>query len=190
MKEITSDIVEKIKKILNKVYEDDQKYRKNSKEFLDKYGPNSNEVQEALKEQARLDKLNLERIEVILEQYGWVSEDIVGFKESEAIFLVIQHASLETQMKYYPIMENAVKLGNARKCDLAMLEDRILVKQGKEQIYGTQIIYNEDRKQYELEPLANPETVEDRRKSVGLPPMNEYLALYGLSWENGITKTK
>ena len=84
----------------NKVYEDDQKYRKNSKEFLDKYGPNSNEVQEAVKEQARLDKLNLERIEVILEQYGWLSEDIVGFKESEAIFLVIQHASLETQIKY------------------------------------------------------------------------------------------
>ncbi len=190
MKEITSDIVEKIKKILNKVYEDDQKYRKNSKEFLDKYGPNSNEVQEAVKEQARLDKLNLERIEVILEQYGWLSEDIVGFKESEAIFLVIQHASLETQIKYFSIMENAVKLGNARKCDLAMLEDRILVKQGKEQRYGTQLIYNENERQYSLEPLANPKTVEDRRESVGLPSMNEYLALYGLSWENGNAKTK
>ena len=87
-------------------------------------------------------------------------------------------------------MENAVKLGNARKCDLAMLEDRILVKQGKEQRYGTQLIYNENERQYSLEPLANPKTVEDRRESVGLPSMNEYLALYGLSWENGNAKTK
>ncbi len=185
MKEITSDVVEKLKKILNKVFEDDQKYRRNSKKLLDQYGPDSKEVQEVVEKTAKLDKKNLERIEIILEQYGWLSEDIIGFKESEAIFLVIQHASLEVQIKYFPIMEKAVELGNARKCDLAMLQDRILVKQGKKQIYGTQLIYNEEEKQYVVEPLVYPEKVDERRQSVGLPPMNEYLKCYDLTWENG-----
>ena len=120
MKEITSDVVEKLKKILNKVFEDDQKYRRNSKKLLDQYGPDSKEVQEVVEKTAKLDKKNLERIEIILEQYGWLSEDIIGYKESEAIFLVIQHASLEVQIKYFPIMEIAGDLGNARQCDFAL----------------------------------------------------------------------
>ena len=190
MKEISSDGVEKLKKILNQVFEDDQKYRKVSRKLLDQYGQNSKEVQEIIEKTAILDKKNLERIEIILEQYGWLSKDIIGFKESEAIFLVIQHASLDTQIKYFPIMEKAVELGNARKCDLAMLQDRILVKQGKKQIYGTQLIYNEELGQYVVEPLVYPEKVDERRETVGLPPMKEYLESYDLTWTDGEFKKK
>lgn len=190
MKEISSDVVEKLKKILNQVFEDDQKYRKVSRKLLDQYGQNSKEVQEIIEKTAILDKKNLERIEIILEQYGWLSKDIIGFKESEAIFLVIQHASLDTQIKYFPIMEKAVELGNARKCDLAMLQDRILVKQGKKQIYGTQLIYNEELGQYVVEPLVYPEKVDERRETVGLPPMKEYLESYDLTWTDGEFKKK
>lgn len=190
MKPITSEVIEKLKIILNAVYDDDQKYRRVSKDMLDKYGPNSKEVQEVIEKTAELDKQNLERIEIILEEYGWLSEDIVGYKESEAIFLVIQHASLETQIKYFPIMEEAVKMGNARRCDLAMLQDRILVKQGKKQIYGTQLIYDEEKGQYIVEPLVYPEKVDERRAEAGLPSMNESLEYYGLSWENGECKRR
>lgn len=190
MKELTNDTVEKLKKILNAVYEDDQKYRKKSKEILDQYGPLSKEVQDILEKTALLDKKNLERIEVILKEYGWLGEDIVGYKESEAIFLVIQHANLETQIKYFPIMEEAVKNGNARRCDLAMLQDRMLVKQGEKQIYGTQLIYDEELGHYIVEPLADPEKVDDLRCSVGLPKMNQFLEYYGLSWENGEYKKR
>lgn len=187
MKEITEDVIKKLKKILNKVYDDDQRYRKVSKDMLDNYGSNSKEVFEAIKKQGELDKANLEVIEIILRDYGWLSESIVGYKESETIFLVIQHSNLEAQMKLFPLMEDAVKAGNARKCDLATLQDRILVKQGKKQIYGTQLIYNEEVGHYEVEPLVYPEKVDERRKSVDLPPMSEYLEYYGLAWEDGKT---
>lgn len=190
MKELTEDVIKKLKKILIKVYEDDQKYRKKSKETLDKYGSNSKEVEEILKDMARLDKINLERIEVILKEYGWLGENTVGFKESEAIFLVIAHASLDIQLKYYQVMEKAVKEGKARICDLASLEDRTLVKQGKKQIYGTQLIYDEKEGVYIVEPLVYPEKVDERRESVGLPPMNEYLEYYGLEWKNGTSIKK
>lgn len=185
MKQLTVETVDKIKKILKQVYEDDQKYRKSSKKMLDKYGPASLEIKETIIEMEKLDKKNLERIEVILNEYGWLSEDIIGVKENATLFLVLQHASLDVQLKYYPIMEEAVELGCARKSDLAMLKDRILVKQGKKQMYGTQLIYNEDEHCYEVEPLVYPERVDERRMVVGLPPMSEYLEYYGLSWENG-----
>lgn len=185
MKQITGETIEKIKKILNKVYEDDQKYRKKSKKYLDKYGSDSLEVKNAIIDMEILDKKNLERVEVILNEYGWLGEDIIGVKENATLFLVIQHADLETQLKYYPIMEEAVELGCARKSDLAMLQDRILVKQGKKQMYGTQLIYDEELGSYVVEPLVYPERVDERRAVVGLPPMSEYLEYYGLSWENG-----
>ena len=190
MKQITTKSIETIKKILNKVYEDDQKYRKKSKKMLDKFGPNSKEVKEAILEMEELDKKNLERVEIILNDYGWLSEDIIGVKENATLFLVLQHADLETQLKYYPIMEEAVDLGCARASDLAMLQDRILVKQGKKQMYGTQLIYDETEGKYILEPLVYPERVEERRKVVGLQPMNEYLEYYGLSWEEEKSKRR
>lgn len=190
MKPLTDDVVKKLKIILNKVYEDDQKYRKKSKTMLDKFGPSSKEVEEVLEKMRELDKKNQERVGIILDEYGWLSEKTVGYKESEAIFLVIQHASLETQIKYYPLMEKAVEMGNARRCDLAMLQDRIQVKQSKPQIYGTQLIYDDELGYYVVEPVVYPEKVDERRAQVGLPPMNEYLDYYGLTWENGRYKKK
>ena len=117
MKQINAETIEKIKKILKQVYEDDQKYRKKSKKMLDKHGRDSIEVKEAIIEMEKLDKKNRERIEIILKEYGWLGEDIIGVKENATIFLVIEHADLESQLKYYPIMEEAVELGCARASD-------------------------------------------------------------------------
>ena len=186
----TEEVIEKIKRILKQVYEDDQKYRKNSKDLLDKYGAFSEEMQGIIKDMEALDKINQERIEVILNEYGYLGEKVIGYKENVTIFLVIQHASLDFQLKYYPVMEEAVIMGNARSCDLAMLKDRILVKQGKEQVFGTQLIYDENLKHYILEPLENAQEVDERRRGVGLAPMSEYLEMYGLLWENGSVKVK
>ena len=87
-------------------------------------------------------------------------------------------------------MEEAVNLGCARSSDLAMLKDRILVKQGKKQMYGTQLIYDENLGSYVVEPLVYPESVDERRAVVGLPSMSEYLKDYGLSWECNEVKKK
>ena len=58
MKQINAETIEKIKKILKQVYEDDQKYRKKSKKMLDKHGRDSIEVKEAIIEMEKLDKIS------------------------------------------------------------------------------------------------------------------------------------
>ncbi len=63
---------------------------------------------------------------------------------ADALFLVIQHANLKTQEEYLPVMRESVNNGQAAPQYLAMLEDKVLVKQGKKQMYGSQIETDKD----------------------------------------------
>ena len=64
-------------------------------------------------------------------------------------------------------MQEAVKKGKAQPEALALLEDRVLTNQGKEQIYGSQIKPNENGK-YEFYPIKDETNVNNRRASLGL----------------------
>ncbi len=187
--ELSVEEIEKIKKILEKVYDDDQKFRSsiNSSEIVKKYGINSKEVKEILDNGAKLDAINLEIIKDIIKNYGWLGEKTVGFKANMALFLVIQHADLETQLQYLPIMEQAAREGNLRLKEYATYIDRIEIRQGRKQIYGTQVKYNEEIGCHQVLPILNPEEVDERRKEVGLNTMQEQLAFYGIDWEQGKT---
>ena len=59
--------------------------------------------------------------------------------------------------------------------NLAMLTDRVLLAEGKHQIYGTQFVIRDG----EWVPLRleDEENVDDRRAEVGLPPLAEYKAM-------------
>ena len=57
----------------------------------------------------------------------------------------------------------------------ALLEDRVRLRDGKPQLYGSQVTRN-PAGQWEARDLENPEKVDERRASVGLPPLAEYLA--------------
>ena len=60
--------------------------------------------------------------------------------------------------------------GNCRPAPLPLLEDRIRVRQGMPQIYGTQI-----RGAGTPYPIENPEGLEERRRNAGLEPFEDYL---------------
>lgn len=64
--------------------------------------------------------------------------------------------------------------GRARPADLALLEDRILVGEGRKQRYGSQVTAGPDGIP-RLAPIDDPENVDSRRKALGLPPLEEYL---------------
>ncbi len=95
--------------------------------------------------------------------------------------MVIQHADLATQEKYLPLLQASVEKGESKPSDLALLEDRILMRNNKPQKYGSQVITNNKtgKRFYEIE---NPEYVNQRRKSVGLIPIEEYAKLFGIEW--------
>lgn len=127
------------------------------------------------------DSLNLIEVEKVLNTYGWLGSEEVGKDGSSAIFLVIQHAELPTQEKYFPMMKDAVKNKKARPQDLALLEDRILMRQGKKQIYGSQINSTNGGKMI-VYPIEDPANVDKRRAEVGLPPMSKYLEHFDMVW--------
>ena len=70
--------------------------------------------------------------------------------------------------------------GQAQPQNLALLEDRVLVSQGKEQIYGSQLRQNQSSGKYEFYPIEDEPKVNIRRASVGLNSLEEYAKLFDI----------
>lgn len=168
---------------LDSIYEDDQGLRRQYREVEEKYGRNSDEMKALWQEMGEKDSINLIKIQKILDTRGWLGSDIIGRKGNSTLFLVIQHAELEIQEKYLPMMREAVKKGNARASSLALLEDRVALRQGKKQIYGSQIGRDPETGEYYLSPLQDPDNVDQRRAEVGLGPLQDYIAHWNMIWD-------
>ena len=79
-------------------------------------------------------------------------------------------------------MRKAVKNKKAEGSDLALLEDRVAFRQGKKQIYGSQIGNDIVTKKYYVLPLEDPDNVDKRRAEVGLSPLAEYVNYWQIIW--------
>jgi uncharacterized protein DUF6624 len=173
---------EAIRAELERMLDEDQKLRSQADEVEEKYGSKSKELEELWAKQTAVDKKNLSRLEEIIKEHGWPGRSSVGGKASLAAFLILQHADYEYQKMYFPLVREALKKGEIEASEVALLEDRILVREGKEQIYGTQLKQNETTGKVELSPIKDEENVDKRREAVGLPPIAEYLKSFGLQY--------
>jgi len=169
--------------ILDTVYQEDQKYRQQIKGIEDKYGRESDEMRAHFKILMQKDSINLIKVKKILDEHGWVGADVIGNQGNSTLFLVIQHSDLETQEKYLPMMREAVKKGNASSSSLALLEDRVALRNGGKQIYGSQVRRDPETGEYYVSPLINPDNVDKRRAEVGLGPIQEYISNWGIKWD-------
>jgi len=169
--------------ILDTIYIEDQKYRKQIAEIEKKYGWDSKEMQDHWKIINEKDSINLIKVKSILDQYGWLGADIVGGQGNSTLFLVIQHSDLATQEKYLPMMREAVKNSKAQGSSLALLEDRVALRQGKKQIYGSQIGRDPETQEYYVSPLEDPDNVDKRRAEVGLGPLADYISRWQINWD-------
>ena len=80
-------------------------------------------------------------------------------------------------------MKEAVTKGNANPGSLALLIDRIEIREGRKQIYGSQIgTYPNTNIQYVL-PLIDPDNVDKRRTEVGLDLISDYVKNWDLIWD-------
>lgn len=168
---------------LDSIHERDQAYRQITHAVEEQFGRDSPEMREHVRRMIATDSTNLIAVRGILDERGWLGEDVVGRTGNSALFLVMQHADLATQEHYLPMMREAVRKGNARGADLALLEDRVLMRQGKRQIYGSQVGRFPDTGEFYLSPLDDPERVDKRRAEVGLQPLAEYLMHWDLKWD-------
>ena len=123
--------------------------------------------------QAEIDESNMARIETIVKQHGYPGESLVGSPANEAVFYVIQHS--EKIDHYLPLIEKAAREKQLPFRLYAMMKDRSLMQNEKEQIYGTQAsgfsALNKKTGKAEwtwiIWPVEDPENVNKRRKEAG-----------------------
>lgn len=110
------------------------------------------------------DSLALIKVENIISRYGWLGKSKIGELANSTLFMVIQHAQDNgVREKFYPLLEESVNEGESRPSDLAAMKDRILIQNGKPQIYGTQSDHSG-----QLLPVENIKDLNKRRRRVGL----------------------
>lgn len=164
------------------IYEDDQGIRRTFIKAQKDYGYQSKIVDSLGRIMMQKDSANLIKVTKILDKHGWVGADKVGGQANQTLFLVIQHSDLPTQQKYLPMMREAVKNKNASSSALALLEDRVALGEGKKQIYGSQIGFDKDTNINYVLPLEDPDTVDQRRASVGLGLLADYVKNWNIVW--------
>lgn len=134
----------------------------------------ADEFKAIVDEMASIDRDNMRRLVEIVIEFGWPGRSLVGREASQAAEGMLQHAQLEQLRQLVPFLREAVAEGEASSPQLAMAEDQIRVEEGRNQIYGTEVTQGPDGVP-RLYPLEDPASVDERRRQVGLPPLDEYL---------------
>lgn len=166
--------------IFSNVLADDQKNRITGLNMMTKAEAN---------EQNALDSVNLKIVSGFIDKYGWPAKYDAGFKAQTAIAMVIQHAPLKIQEKYYPYLVEAFKRDRFLFEYLALLEDRINVRNNRLQYYGTESVMLEGK--MILYPVVNIDSIDIYRNRLGpFMPVKDYMALLKVDWNAEDYKTK
>jgi hypothetical protein len=128
-----------------------------------------------------IDSCNQVQVKSMIARYGWMGKSLIG-NYNQVLFIVIQHADSATQEKYFPMLQQSVAEGESNASDMALMQDRILMRQGKKQIYGSQVVYSKTGDQI-FYPIEDERNVNIRRANVGLQPMEEYGKYFGIDYK-------
>jgi hypothetical protein len=167
---------------LELIFIKDQTLRQLYRDAETKFGRESDEMNYFRGLISRQDSLNVIDVVKILEKRGWPGKSLVGEKANTAVWLVIQHAPLYLQEKYLPLLRKSVQKGESDGRYLALLEDRILMRNGKKQKYGTQITTDPKTGENRVYPIEDPKNVNKRRAKVGLGKIEDYLNRWNIKW--------
>lgn len=119
--------------------------------------------------QHHLDSTNVVFVEQVFKKYGYPGKTLVGEQTNEAAWNVIQHSSKID--KYLPIIKKAADKGELPYRLYAMMLDRQLLNNGREQVYGTQAVCRPLKNGKNIGcfiwPIKDPTRVNARRKKVG-----------------------
>jgi uncharacterized protein DUF6624 len=74
-------------------------------------------------------------------------------------------------------LAQALPQGEVSPEKLGMLEDRVLVHQGKPQRFGTQFNTGPDGV-FRFAPVTDPAGLGARRSAAGMPPLSQYVCLF------------
>jgi hypothetical protein len=122
----------------------------------------------------------------IVDRFGWPTRSMVGAKGADAAYLVAQHTDdLPFRERVLALML-AASPGEVSASDLATLQDRTLVRQGKKQIYGTQFSMVGDV--MKMDPVEDEAGLEARRAAKGLMPLADYMRFMGQMYKARVVR--
>ena len=98
----------------------------------------------------------------------------------------MSHLNQRAVPKHLPIVKPLVKSNIVHPSSFALLADRAALRQGKKQIYGTQVLRIPQTQYYYVLPLEDPKNVDKRRAEIGLKPIAEYVSHWKIKWDSGV----
>lgn len=117
---------------------------------------------------------NADRLAALIAAHGWPGRSVAGEDGASAAWRIVQHAiGQPARMRaWLPLLAEAAARGEADPADVAMLDDRIRVLEGRPQRYGTQYDWNTaGTAMVPSGDVEDPSTIDERRAAVGLGPM-------------------
>ena len=95
----------------------------------------------------------------------------------KTIWIVIDHAPLEKQEQYLPLVEQMATEGYVGVDEYAILYDRVAMGQNRHQRYGSQLVQfgNAEAMQLYVWPIEDVEKLDSLRSAVGLLSFYNYL---------------
>ncbi|MFJ9898423.1 DUF6624 domain-containing protein [Streptomyces sp. NPDC091280] len=124
----------------------------------------------------RIDADNTAWLEQVFDELGWPGIELVGEQGADDAWLLAQHADLApaVQRRALELLRAAVAAGDAPPRHLAYLTDRVLVAAREPQVYGTQYIDDGGGSNLRLQPVVDPDRLDERRSAMGLESAAEY----------------
>ena len=132
-----------------------------------------------------VDDENLPWLKDVIAAHGWPGTSLVGADGANAAWLLAQHMDADPafQRECLDLLTAAVEAGEATVIELAYLTDRVLLAEGQPQVYGTQVTRGEDGVVVPRD-LRDPDGLDERRASVGLPSFAEYARAFDQPWNH------
>lgn len=135
-----------------------------------------------------MDAANLRFIDSVVKTRGYPGKSLLGAEKAYIPWQLIHHADPAVLAGYIPVLKAAADKGELQFGNYAYSLDKVLVSQGEEQRYGSQIAENvmvkTGKKMKFIWPLEEPEKVNERRKAAGLnSTIEEYARLHGFEYQ-------
>lgn len=125
-----------------------------------------------------LDKDHTKEIKGVVNKHGWPTVDMVGKRASWGAWLLVQHADhdIKFQKKCLELMILAFEKDRKSIVPfcIASLTDRVLVNEGKKQLFGTQFDVDKEGN-LAPSPIKDIDDIDKRRKKYGLGPYEKEL---------------
>lgn len=133
---------------------------------------------------ATADRKNRARAKTILAEFGWPTIRQIGRDGQRNLWLIVQHADSDIpfQRAALAAMQKWIETDEIDLENYAFLYDRVQCNLNYKQCYGTQVNWRSNGLASGFRVIQAEDSVDIRRSSLGLDPLNIYALGYGFEY--------